>query len=158
MQEICVWAHIGKNIRWITHHYKFFDGCVVDDGVHLREVSPIRERWARINNPLKMTLSVPGICTVSAIVACKCTEIVVKMILACRARVELTRSALVHANELILSPWRLYVKWCKEARHANSIPRTTAMNSIVFCLLDSLVTSNDKAMAAYVFNSMFVRL
>ena len=60
-----------------------------------REVNPR-------DNPSKMTLSVPGICTVSATVACKCTEMVVKMILACLARVELTLSAL--AKELILSP------------------------------------------------------
>ena len=62
-----------------------------------REVSP-RDK------PSKMMLSVPGICTVSATVTFKCTEMVVKIILACLAIVELTLSALAHANELILSP------------------------------------------------------
>ena len=62
-----------------------------------REVSP-RDK------PSKMMLSVPGMCTVSATVAFKCTDMVVKIILACLARVELTLSALAHASELILSP------------------------------------------------------
>ena len=62
-----------------------------------REVSP-RDK------PSKMMSSVPGICTVSATVAFKCTDMVVKIILACLARVELTLSALAHASELILSP------------------------------------------------------
>ena len=116
-----------------------------------REVNPR-------DNPSKMTLSVPGICTVSATVASKCTDMVVKIILACLARVELTLSALAHASELILSPWRLYAKSLRKALHAYNNPRTTAMNSIVFCLLDSLVTSNGKAMAAYVSSSLVARL
>ena len=44
-----------------------------------REVSP-RDK------PSKMMLSVPGMCTVSATVAFKCTDMVVKIILACLAR------------------------------------------------------------------------
>ena len=84
------------SLRTVDGSHIMMKSCMsasLETGYNLDSSSPSSRGVSPRDKPSKMMLSVPGMCTVSATVAFKCTDMVVNIILAGLARVEFTRSA-----------------------------------------------------------------
>ena len=85
----------------------FMNSFIVESaavGYNNKGSRPSRSGETFLDNPSNTIFIEPGICSVSASCACTCIEIVVKIMLARLASIELVLSDLAQARELMLSP------------------------------------------------------